>query len=228
MKDNLLSLFCYVGILCSCITTEVVAEIKFDGVWPHREMTFGKIVERILSPFLPYNPVIVELKEQVEEDSLLLAKRFPKGHIMIFEWGLEDGYQPRINPASFNNLSVFSVMRDSRGDTQSMDSGWIIDVQRVLDSWKKNNNLDRIDLITLDGKRADLQFLRSSSDVVKTASVVFAKTNFDARRKDRVYFIELNRCLEEMGFCLLSHWYEEGAQGEAIFINGKIYDAVFR
>ncbi len=58
-------------------------------------------------------------------------------------------------------------------------------------------------------------------------SVVFVKTGFKKAGKKQADFIDLRQYLERQGFCLLSR-YEENSRGEAIFINGKIYDAIFK
>lgn len=98
----------------------------------------------------------------------------------------------------------------------------------VLDEWCKANNIDHIDYLHLDTEGFELQILRSSPEILKTVLVIHTKTNLTPFRKGTTQYPELYQFLQEQGFTMFSHWYLEGLQGEATFIQTRIFDAVFR
>ncbi|HSX11025.1 MAG TPA: FkbM family methyltransferase [Chlamydiales bacterium] len=97
----------------------------------------------------------------------------------------------------------------------------------VLDEWCKENQIDHIDFLHLDTEGSELQILKSSLEILKTVAVVHTKTNLSQFRKGTTQYRELKQFLEEHGFALISHWYLEGLQGEATFVQRRIYDSIF-
>lgn len=98
----------------------------------------------------------------------------------------------------------------------------------ILDDWCKENHIDHIDCLHLDTEGFELQILKSSPDILKTVIVIHTKTNLTLFRQGTTQYSELKEFLEQSGFTLLSHWYLEGLQGEATFIQTRIYDALFK
>lgn len=115
------------------------------------------------------------------------------------------------------------------GDHFNCFRGPVIEVPCVvLDDWCKANGIGRIDFLQLDTEGFELQILKSSPEILKTVIVIHTKTNQAPFRKGTTHFYYLKSFLEANGFTLLSHWYREGLQGEATFIQTRIYDAMFR
>lgn len=98
----------------------------------------------------------------------------------------------------------------------------------ILDDWCKEHHIDHIDFLHLDTEGFELQILKSSPEILKTVIVIHTKTNHTQFRKETTQYRELRAFLEGCDFVLFSHWYLEGLQGEATFIQKKIYDAIFR
>jgi FkbM family methyltransferase len=98
----------------------------------------------------------------------------------------------------------------------------------VLDEWCKENGIDHIDFLHLDTEGFELQILKSSPEILKTVIVIHTKTNLTPFRKGTAQYPALYQFLQERGFTLYSHWYLEGLQGEATFIQTRIFDALFR
>lgn len=98
----------------------------------------------------------------------------------------------------------------------------------VLDEWCKSHEIDHIDFLQLDVEGFELQILKSSPEILKTVQVLHTKTNLSQFRRETTSFRQLWAFLEANGFTLLSHWYREGLQGEATFVQTKIYDSIFR
>ena len=89
----------------------------------------------------------------------------------------------------------------------------------VLDDWWRQNQDRPIDFMWLDLEGLELQVLRSSPQLLKTVSVIYTETNFRPFRIGMTQYEELKAFLEHNGFTMISHWYAENFQGNAIFIN---------
>lgn len=98
----------------------------------------------------------------------------------------------------------------------------------VLEDWCKSHEIDHIDFLQLDVEGFELQILKSSPEILKTIPVIHTKTNLSQFRRETTSFRQLWAFLEANGFTLLSHWYRESLQGEATFVQTKIYDVIFR
>lgn len=98
----------------------------------------------------------------------------------------------------------------------------------VLDDWCKSHEIDHIDFLQLDVEGFELQILKSSPEILKTIPVIHTKTNLSQFRRETTSFRQLWAFLEANEFTLLCHWYREGLQGEATFVQTKIYNAIFR
>lgn len=94
----------------------------------------------------------------------------------------------------------------------------------VLDSWCKENKINQVDLLRLDVEGAELQILKSSPIAVSSAKVIYTPTYFQEKRKGMGLFQDLKGHLESQGFTLLSHWYAENNEGEAIFIKNELLE----
>ncbi len=95
-----------------------------------------------------------------------------------------------------------------------------------LDELCEQNAILQVDVIRWDAKEMDHSFIKLSSKIIGTASVLSIRT-YDNTKKGRNYkFINLQKRLEGLGFCLITHCYKEGGEGESIFLKKEIYDAI--
>jgi FkbM family methyltransferase len=96
-----------------------------------------------------------------------------------------------------------------------------------LDEWCQENQIDHIDFLHLDTEGFELQILQGAIHILPTILVIHAKTNHAPFRKGTTQYRDLRAFLEQHGFTLFSHWYLEGLQGEATFIQKRIFDVIF-
>ncbi len=81
----------------------------------------------------------------------------------------------------------------------------------------------KYDFIWIESKGAELELLMKHSAFLRNASVIYTPTHlFDNGYANLKFFLEL------AGFTLLSHWYWEGENGNAIFLKKEIFDAAMR
>ena len=58
----------------------------------------------------------------------------------------------------------------------------------------------------------------NSPYTLRTIKCIYVHTNLFPFRTDITTYPELKKFLERSGFILLSHWYKEGLEGDAIFV----------
>jgi len=96
----------------------------------------------------------------------------------------------------------------------------------VLDDWCKDNHESKIDFMWLDLEGFELQVLNSSPQILDTVRGIYVETNFYQFREGTTQYKDLRHFLENRGFKLLSHGYDKGYQGNAIFVRATIFDEI--
>jgi FkbM family methyltransferase len=213
---------------------------KFEGV-------LGNAVENIQNmnsnaqAFLPYNPVIVEIGAFEGAGTLGLGSIYPYGTIFAFEPHLI-AYDHLVEKThSLKNVSVVhSAVSSWNGIAtlygngpsasllpQNSESGVDVPIV-VLDDWCRQHGIDHIDFLRLDAGGLEWQIVESSPDILKGVIVIVTKTYMNPPQASIPSYPILKKRLENEGFELLSHWYQEGKEGEATFIRKCMYDSLFR
>lgn len=215
---------------------------KFEGL-------FGSPVENInnlnqhAQSFLPYNAVIVEVGAYRGEGTIQLSGAYPYGKIYAFE-PLPDNYSVLINRAgqcknvSLCNLALSTSDNMIRlwgdGSQASLFSQekegekWIEVPCILLDKWCKLNDIDHIDFLRLDIGGCEWQIINSSPEILKTVIVLVIKTHIQPSNPSIPSYNVIKKSLDDLGFELFSHWYQEGNEGEATFVRKYMYDSIFR
>jgi hypothetical protein len=74
----------------------------------------------------------------------------------------------------------------------------------------------------LDIEGIEQQVLECSPEILSTVKVIYTETNFFEFRKGTTQYDSLSEFLESAGFVLAAHWYNEGLQGNAIFVRKDV------
>ena len=98
----------------------------------------------------------------------------------------------------------------------------------TLDAWCEANKIDAIDLLHLEVEGAEYNVLKNSPDILKKVKVLYIKTYIHPHRLGMTSYSALKEFLEKSGFVLLSHRYQPGIIGHAIFLSREIFDAYFK
>jgi uncharacterized protein YfaT (DUF1175 family) len=93
----------------------------------------------------------------------------------------------------------------------------------ILDDWCQANAVSGFDFMWLDLEGYELQALSKSLVILSTVNAIYVETNFQNFRVGMTQFVDLRKFLEGNGFKLLSHWYHDGLQGNAIFIKKELF-----
>lgn len=215
---------------------------KFEGVC-------GCPVENInnmnhnAQAFLPYNPVILEIGAYKGAGTINLAETYPYGKIFAFEpqpapySALSKALSFYENVTTVNlAINVFNGIVNLWGkgatasllNTKSRANSKICVNCVKLDDWCYQNNIDRVDFVRLDVGGLEKQILESSPKIFEKIIVISTKTYLNPKDKSAIPYIFLKNWLNARGFQLLSHWYKEKEEGEAIFVRQYMYDSIFK
>lgn len=221
---------------------------KFEGNfkdWQNKQ-------KELISFFLPKNPVILIAGGLYGNEALNFKICWKKSNIIVFEPNphafeiLSSRVKDKdikIYPLAlniFSSITQFYVCHGSDGKSPIFEhassllppsssmkihyKGPIIDVLSVnLDEWCMINGVDHIDFMRLNLQGMELQCLKSSPKILKTVKAIHINTFMYPFRSGMTKYMNLKNFLERKGFVLLSHWYRENLEGNAIFIRKDFF-----
>ena len=241
-------------LLCLCcllLQTGIHAYVvKFEGQFKEYESH----VLDLIGNFIPEDPIVFEAGGHYGNDTVNFANHWPKGEIHSFEpnpnafkklceatQGCQNVKAYNLAVADFNGKAILNVCYGSTGDNPIFEGassllraspymevhyqGPKVEVDCVtLDRWCEKNEIDHIDFMWLDLEGMELQVLWSSPKILDTVKVIYTETNFAPFRMGMTQYHHLKPFLESAGFMLLSHWYTEGYQGNAIFVKKELFE----
>ena len=208
---------------------------------------------QLLSFFLPANPVILQAGGHYGNETISFAKQWKESRVISFEpnphaFQILSSKTENISNIQIYNLALnhssgnapFYVCHGTKGadaafehassllkPSQNMEvhyQGPIIDVEcAVLDQWCYENCIDHIDFMCLSLQGSELQVLKSSPQTLKNVRCIAVHTFSFPFRIDTTQYTELKNFLESCGFQLLTHWYKEGLDGDAIFVKKRYF-----
>lgn len=223
-----------------------------NAAWKNHETVEERL--QIVAQFLPENPIVFEVGAKDGEESVKFAKMWPRGTILSFEanknqfvkyltkseyFSNMQGYNLAVN--TYNGFATFHLCWGSNGDDPIFEGAssllepfgpYINDYKGpkitvpcvIFQDWCRNHAVQAIDFIWLDIEGFELQLLKSSPEIFKTVKVIYTETNFAKFRDGTTQFVDLKNYLESVGYQLVAHWYNEGLQGDAIFIRKEPAD----
>ncbi len=214
---------------------------KFEGVLGSAAENINNMNSNAQS-FIPYNPVIVEIGAYDGAGTLGLAHTYPYGKIFAFEPHPKAYAQLTEKIQFMGNVStIHSAVSGTNGVAKLYGGGAAasllpfrigegqIDVPTVvLDDWCRERGIDHIDFLRLDAGGLEWQIIESSPNMLRDVIVIVTKTYIQPSKSSVPAYPLLKKRLENKGFELLSHWYQEGKEGEATFIRKYMYDSLFR
>lgn len=229
-------------------------ELQFEGRFEelYKSDRFA-LIERIIEP----DDVILEAGAFDGTDTISLSRMVPDGEVISFEPNppryleLVEHAKGLGNVRTFpyalgekNGMISFYVCYGAQNDpayegassalppSESMEinyQGPRIKVPcYVLDDWCRDNNQSKIDFMWLDLEGFELQVLKSSPQILSTVKAMYVETNFYEFRKGMTQYKTLYKFLKKKGFRLLSHGYQAGCQGNAVFVRADLYHEIVR
>ena len=245
MRKIILLLICSI---CCCANDPY--SLKFEGAYYADQEKALDIVAR----FLPEDPIIFEAGGHYGTDTIRFSERWPKAQIFTFEPNPHafellqkaihghsniHGYNLAVN--NYNGAAILHVCYGTTGNDPIFEgASSLLEASEymrihyqgpkeivpcvVLDDWARTNQIDHIDFMWLDLEGLELQVLKSSPRILETVKVIFTETNFQSFRVGTTLYNDLKAFLERNRFKLISHWYTETYQGNAIFVKKEPFE----
>lgn len=236
------------ALLTLCTLRAEQYPYRFEGAFEEYK---SKPLE-LIAQYLPDDPCIFEAGGHYGTDTVKFAENWPQGSIYSFEpnphaYGMlleatknfSNIHPQGIAIADQNGTVIFNVCYGSTGDNLIYEgASSILDANdymavhyqgpkievgcAILDDWTQANGIDHFDFLWMDMEGFELQVLKSSPRILSKVKVIYVETNFQEFRKGMTQYSDLRSFLENNGFQLLSHWYYEGLQGNAIFVKSEL------
>jgi len=245
-----LKLYCFCLALL-ILSARLNAATYYEGTATfHR---YGSVDFSSLVQFLPYNPVIVEVGAYQGKQTIYAAKVWPHHRAIIaFEPNPSafEVLQQRVVEEKLNKVHVYNLaLNNYNGDAtlhvssadekessllaptdemQSSYQGPKLQVPCVVfDDWCDQNQIDNIDILTLELEGLELKVLERSSKILKNTKIIILQSFFKSYRIDMCNYFFLKDFLTRSQFVPLMHWYEQGGRGLAVYVSQEMYDAYF-
>jgi hypothetical protein len=92
-----------------------------------------------------------------------------------------------------------------------------------LSDFCSNHQIEKIDMLWLSTEGNELQILEGAQTLLDGVSLVFARSMLSMTRESMTTFDALKSFMEKNGFILLSHFYSNWVNGDALFVREKIF-----
>ena len=227
------------------------AEVYYEGTQTFRN--YGKVDLNALVQFLPYNPVIIEAGAYQGNQTIYATKVWPHYRSVIaFEPNpsafevlqqrvIEENLERvQINNLALNNYNGEATLYISHANekessllapTEAMQSyyqGPQLTVPCVvLDDWCEQNQIESVDILSLELEGLELKVLEGSSNILKNTKIVILQSFFRPYRVDTCNYFAVKDFLVKSQFVPLMHWYEQSERGLAVYVSQEMYDAYF-
>jgi FkbM family methyltransferase len=208
-----------------------------------------KISKVVLKKYLSSNPVIVDCGAHDGADTIELANLFKHSSICAFEpiEHLFNKLKARPNPQK--NIKYFQLaLADKTGtmdfyvsEGESDASSSLLEPKHhlidhpetvfnskisvktsTLDSWAKNNGIDKVDLLWLDMQGFELNMLRESKKILNTVSVIHTEVSTRETYKGVAPYAAYRSFLKERGFKVKIEAIPKGwDMGNVLFVKEK-------
>lgn len=197
----------------------------------------------LVAPYLPSNPYILEAGAHSGEDTIIIAKRWPKGPVFAFE-PVPKFYDNILNKVrsqkvynvlpfpfglfSTTGLHTFYYSQKCGGASSFLPDNGVVNYDDLtitlpcknLDEWANENRIDHIDFMWLDMEGAEYYALSAAPKILRTVKVILTEINFREFRKGSTQYSVLKEYLESQGFVLKNIWGSPSWQATGLFIRG--------
>lgn len=208
-----------------------------------------KISKIILKDYLPIKPVIIDCGAHDGSDSIELAEIFKSATIHAFEpvellyAKLKKNIEPYGNIYSYkialadSNGTMNFFLSEGASDASSSllkpaehindhpDTFFVKAVEvptRTLDTWAKENNIIKVDMLWLDMQGFELRMLKGSHNILDSVSVIHTEVSTKETYEHVGQYAEYRKFLESKGFKVMVEAIPKGwDMGNVLFVKGK-------
>ena len=217
-------------------------EQKFGIIKPNR----FNIPKYLLKKYLPANPVMVDCGAHIGEDSVELARLFPKGTVYSFEAVPDVFKKLKHTIRRFKNIVCYNIaLSDKTGvsdiyvssgsydgsssllqpvkhleDHPDVTFNEVLPVNTItLDEWASQNAIKKVDLLWLDMQGYEYYMLKGSSAIFPQVDVIHTEVSTRETYSNVIRYEEIKEWLEQKGFGEVYKALPEGADmGNVLFV----------
>lgn len=209
----------------------------------------GKITLQDVKKYLPSNPIILEGGAYKGNNTVQMSLTWPDSIIYAFEPRPEIFNSLKISCFPFANIHCYDLALSDKKGMQKLHLSagqydWCnsllepkehlrcfnyvkyqddIQVNVIsLDEWAQENNISKIDFISLDLQGAEGLALRSGVNLLKTVTVILTRVSNIELFKNLEQFAELKAWLHTQGFILVKEEVISSVEGNALFVKRNI------
>ncbi len=197
----------------------------------------------LVAPYLPSNPYILEAGAHSGEDTIIIAKRWPKGPVFAFEPvpKFYDNLKNNLKSYKIHNViaypyglftttgnHTFYYSQKCGGASSFLPDNGVVNYEDIiinlpcknLDEWAQENCISHIDFMWLDMEGAEYYVLSSAPKILSSVKVILTEINFREFRQGSTQYTLLKEYLENQGFELKKIWGSPTWQATGLFIKG--------
>lgn len=206
----------------------------------------GPITEEYIKQFLSPKCVILEAGAHNGSDSVKIAKLLPDCTIYAFEPQPLLFQQLLNNTRAFKHqIHCYQLaLSDVNGSAEfyvsnGLDNGsssllkpdyhliFFPQVQfnqkimvqtKTLDTWAKENGIEKIDFLRLDMQGYEPKMLAASPNMLKKVKVIYTEVSTKELYKGIILYPQYNKWLQELGFTLVREEVSPDFGGDALFV----------
>ncbi len=252
-KNKMMSLLKACGLCLGLVALSfrLDAVIYYEGTQTFQN--YGKVDLNALVQFLPYNPVIVEAGAYKGKQTVYATKVWPYYRYLIafepnpmafielqqrvIDEKLERVHLYNLALNNYNGKATLylseaneqeSSLLPATEEMQSYYQGPQLRVPCVVfDDWCEQNQIESIDILSLELEGLELKVLEGSSRILKNTKIIILQSFFRPYRVDMCNYFFVKDFLTRSQFVPLMHWYEQGERGVAVYVSQEMYDAYF-
>jgi 2-O-methyltransferase len=206
--------------------------------------------EKLIAPYLPTNPVVIEAGAHVGTDTMAMAKLWKKGVIHAFE-PVPDLYEKLVyNTRKFFNVRTYPYALGAKTGKQKMfvssgrsdaSSSLLKPKEHLnyhpevyfeteievnvcpIDEWAKQNQVESVDFMWLDLQGNELEVLKNCPKTMTTVSTILLEINLVENYEGCALFEDFLRWFYHKGYRL--QWFQAEAEsfGNALFVKKQDY-----
>ncbi len=225
--------------------------VYYEGTQTFRNQ--GRVSLHFLVQFLPYNPVIVEAGAYRGDQISYAASSWPHHRAIIafepnpsaFEVLQKRVIDEKLQRVQIHNVALNSYNGEAElyiSEAHESNSSLLPPTEEmaayyqgrqisvpcvVLDDWCKANQVESIDILSLELEGLELKVLEGATKILENTKILIVQSFFRPYRIGMCDYFPLKDFLVKARFVPLAHWYEQGERGLAVYVSQEMYDAYF-
>jgi 2-O-methyltransferase len=207
----------------------------------------SEISKRYIGQFIPPNPVIIDAGAHAGEDSIEMARLWPRASVHAFEPVPALFAKMRRKARRYPNIRCYQLALGDRDDEMDMfistgqdASSSLLKPKELLnehpeitfdqqcrvrvttiDKWAKNNGIDHVDFMWLDMQGYEMRALQGAAKILEKVAAIHTEVNLKETYSGASLYDDLRVWLENRGFSVDREQIPYEKQGNVLFVRNQ-------